>query len=176
MADEQQQYFHMEDSAYLATAPFEADKPAIADYFPHLHQIAVLKEFDNVDAQLLEFLERIKDAATRKLLGLFNEKLDLMSRYLHIHDIHEQQLESQTITISESGCQARLDGQVEVGQELALAIIFTPSYLSLFCRARVSAVDGDRVALSFVELPENQRQALTRHMFKVQAQQNRASG
>lgn len=179
MADEQQ-YFRIDDTAYLVAAPYNPDKPAIADYFPELHQIAVLKEFENVDTQLLEFLDRVKDAATRKLLGLFNDKLNLMSRYLHIHDIHEQHLDAQPINIGENGVHGRLPDPVQIDQELALAIIFPPSYLSLFCRARVSSVrpgaeGGTAVELSFVDLPESQRQALTRHMFKVQAQ-NRESG
>lgn len=174
MADEQQ-YFRIDDTAYLVAAPYNPDKPAIADYFPQLHQIAVLKEFANVDTQLLEFLDRVKDAATRKLLGLFNEKLNLMSRYLHIHDVQEHQLDAQSINIGEAGVHAVLADAVQVDQELALAIIFPPSYLSLFCRARVSSVKpnaqgGSEVELTFVELPESQRQALTRHMFKVQAQ------
>lgn len=176
MDDDTQQYFRIDDTAYLAVAPYVADKPAIADYFPQLHQIAVRKEFETVDAQLLEFLDRVKDAATRKLLGLFNEKLDLMSRYLHIHDIQEQHLESQSINIGENGVTAHLKQSVQPGQELALAIIFTPSYLSLFCRARVASLaENGQVQLEFTELPESQRQALTRHMFKVQAQ-NREPG
>lgn len=179
MADEQQ-YFRIDDSAYLVAAPYNPDKPAIADYFPQLHQIAVLKEFENVDLQLLEFLDRVKDAATRKLLGLFNDKLNLMSRYLHIHDVHEHQLDAQTINIGEAGVRGVLPNDIQVNQQLALAIIFPPSYLSLFCRAQVShakpaANGGSEVELTFVELPENQRQALTRHMFKVQAQ-NRDPG
>jgi len=174
MADDQQ-YFRINDTAYLVAAPYDPDKPAIADYFPQLHQIAVLKEFENVDMQLLEFLDRVKDAATRKLLGLFNDKLNLMSRYLHIHDVHEHDLDSQSINIGEAGVRGTLPDNIETNQELALAIIFPPSYLSLFCRARVisaqpSAGGGTEVELTFVELPESQRQALTRHMFKVQAQ------
>lgn len=174
MADEQQ-YFRIDDTAYLVAAPYNPDKPAIADYFPQLHQIAVLKEFENVDMQLLEFLDRVKDAATRKLLGLFNDKLNLMSRYLHIHDVHEHHLDAQPINIGEAGVRGVLPDTVQVNQDLALAIIFPPSYLSLFCRARVSsaqpaATGGSEVELAFVELPESQRQALTRHMFKVQAQ------
>ncbi|WP_157954466.1 PilZ domain-containing protein [Saccharospirillum mangrovi] len=173
MNDDAQQYFRIDDTAYMAAAPYLADRPAIADYFPHLHQIAVLKEFETVDAQLLEFLDRVKDAATRKMLSLFNEKLDLMSRYLHIHDIHEQQLDAQPINIGENGVKGRLSQSFALGQELAIAIIFTPSYVSLFCRAKVveSLQDGDgySVDLEFVDLPETQRQALTRHMFKVQA-------
>ncbi|WP_158269384.1 PilZ domain-containing protein [Saccharospirillum sp. MSK14-1] len=179
MADDQQ-YFRIDDTAYLVATPYDPDKPAIADYFPQLHQIAVLKEFENVDMQLLEFLDRVKDAATRKLLGLFNDKLNLMSRYLHIHDIHEHQLDAQSINIGEAGVRGVLPDHVQTGQELALAIIFPPSYLSLFCRARVSQAQtttdgGTDVELSFVELPESQRQALTRHMFKVQAQNRDSS-
>lgn len=172
MSDDQQ-YFRIDDTAYIAAAPYQPETPAITDYFPRLHQLAVLKEFESVDAQLLEFLDRVKDAATRKMLSLFNEKLDLMSRYLHIHDIHEQQLDAQSINIGETGLRARLDLAAEVGEELAIAIIFTPSYVSLFCRARVisTGVNGEdnAVEVEFVDLPESQRQALTRHMFKVQA-------
>ena len=173
METDRREFFRVTDTAYLSTAPFEPEKPSVPDYFPDLHQIAVVKEFEQVDAQFLEFLDRVKDASVRKLLKLFNDKLDLMSRTLHIRDIQDRNLNAQSIDISEGGCSALLPGEFEVDQELALAIIFTPSYLSLFCRARVADVgregEQSRLHLEFVGLTESQRQTLTRHMFKVQA-------
>lgn len=173
MTNDRREYFRVTDTAYLSAVPFDPDKPSVPDYFPDLHQIAVMKEFEQVDAQFLEFLDRVKDASVRKLLKLFNEKLDLMSRTLHIRDIQDRNLDAQTIDISEGGCSARLPGDFRVDQRLALAIIFTPSYLSLFCQARVADVakegESTRLHLEFVGLTEPQRQSLTRHMFKVQA-------
>lgn len=174
MDNDRREYFRITDTAYLRTAPFDSHRPAIPDYFPELHQIAVMKEFESVDAQVGEFLERIKDASVRKLISLMNEKLELMSRYLYIRDTHELDLEAQTIDISEGGCQVWLPEFHQRGDTLALALIFTPSYLSLFCKARVAEAhpeeNGTRLHLEFLDLPESQRQALIRHMFKVQAQ------
>lgn len=174
MDSERRDYFRITDTAYLKAAPFNPDKPSIPDYFPELHQIAVMKEFETVDSQFHEFLDRIKDASTRKLIGLMNDKLDLISRYLSIQDTHELNLDAQTIDISEGGCSAWLSEPHQEGEILALALIFTPSYLSLFCKARVADTQpekgGTRLHLEFIDLREPQRQTLTRHMFKVQAQ------
>ncbi len=174
MDNDRREYFRVTDTAYLCAALYDPHKPSIPDYFPELHQIAVIKEFEQVDTHFLEFLDRVKDASVRKLLKLFNEKLDLMSRYLHIRDVQAQQLDAQSIDISEGGCSCQLPGEYQAGQVLALAIIFTPSYLSLFCQARVAETPAQsadqRLHLEFAHLTETQRQALTRHMFKVQAQ------
>lgn len=173
MTNERREFFRVTDTAYLHAVPYDPDKPSIPDYFPDLHQIAVMKEFEQVDAQFLEFLDRIKDASVRKLMKLFNDKLELMSRTLHIRDVQSRELTAQTIDISEGGCSAQLPGTFKIDQRLALAIIFTPSYLSLFCQARIAELEdtgGDtRLHLEFVGLSESQRQSLTRHMFKVQA-------
>lgn len=173
MDNDRREFFRVADTAYVTATSFDPQRPAIADYFPQLHQVAVLKEFENVDAQFSEFLERVKDPATRKLMDLFNTKLALMTRYLHIQTTQAEQLEAQPIDISEGGCQCWLEGNHPVGEDLALALIFSPSYLSLFCHARVAEAvsegGGSRVHLEFESLNEAQRQALTRHMFKVQA-------
>lgn len=174
MEPDRRDYFRVTDTAYLSAALYNANKPAIEDYFPELHQIAVMREFERVNQEYHDFLDRVKDAAVVKLMGLFNEKLDLMTRYLHITDIKELRLEAQRIDIGEGGCSGVLPQSFSIGDELALAIIFTPSYISLFCRARVVEVsedaEGQRLHLEFQHLAESQRQALTRHMFKVQAQ------
>ena len=174
MDTDRREFFRVADTAYIKAAAFDAGRPAIADYFPELHQIAVLKEFENVDAQFGEFLERIKDPATRKLMDLFNTKLSLMTRYLHIQSTRSEHLQAQPIDISEGGCRCWLEGTHAVGDDLALALIFSPSYSSLFCHARVAEASpesaGTEVHLEFQSLSEVQRQALTRHLFKVQAQ------
>lgn len=174
MNNDRREYFRITDTAYIKAAPFDPNKPSIPDYFPELHQIAVKKEFESVDAQVGEFLDRIKDASVKKLIGLMNEKLELMSRYLYIRDTHELKLEAQTIDVSEGGCSVWMPESYQPGDQLALALIFTPSYLAIFCQAHVTDIQpdngGKRLHLEFVGLGENQRQALTRHMFKVQAQ------
>lgn len=174
MDTDRREFFRVADTAYVTAAGYDPARPAIADYFPELHQVAVLKEFENVDAQFSEFLERIKDPATRKLMDLFNTKLTLMTRYLHIQTTQAEHLQAQPIDISEGGCQCWLEGNHEVGEDLALALIFSPSYLSLFCHARIAEArtegSGTRVNVEFQSLNETQRQSLTRHLFKVQAQ------
>lgn len=174
MDTDRREFFRVADTAYVTATAFDPDRPAIADYFPELHQVAVLKEFENVDAQFGEFLERVKDPATRKLMDLFNTKLTLMTRYLHIQTTQAEHLQAQPIDISEGGCRCWLQGSHLVGEDLALALIFSPSYLSLFCHAQVAEAvtegSGTRVHLEFQTLNETQRQSLTRHLFKVQAQ------
>ncbi|HET8902710.1 MAG TPA: PilZ domain-containing protein [Saccharospirillum sp.] len=174
MDTDRREFFRVADTAYVTAAGYDPARPAIADYFPELHQVAVLKEFENVDAQFGEFLERIKDPATHKLMDLFNTKLRLMTRYLHIQTTQAEHLQAQPIDISEGGCQCWLEGKHEVGEDLALALIFSPSYLSLFCHARIAEAraegSGTRVNVEFQSLNETQRQSLTRHLFKVQAQ------
>lgn len=174
MDTDRREFFRVADIAYVTAAGYNPARPAIADYFPELHQVAVLKEFENVDVQFGEFLERIKDPATRKLMDLFNSKLTLMTRYLHIQTTQAEHLQAQPIDISEGGCQCWLEGNHKVGEDIALALIFSPSYLSLFCHARVAEAreegSGTRVNVEFQSLNETQRQSLTRHLFKVQAQ------
>jgi hypothetical protein len=174
MDTDRREYFRVNDAAYVSATVYDAKRPAIADYFPQLHQVAVLKEFENIEAQFGEFLERIKDPATRKLMDLFNSKLELITRYLHIQTTQAEQLKAQTIDISEGGCACWLEGEHPVGEDLALAIIFSPSYLSMFCHVKVAEArsegTGTQVHLIFHSLNEAQRQSLTRHLFKVQAQ------
>jgi len=169
---ERRDSFRLEMTAYTSHKPKHIEFPLSADYFRELESIALNSELNNLKLELNIITERIKDLATRKAIEILNSQLDIVSK-LHINQaITQQELTSQSISISEGGCSMSIDVDIKEGDEVALALIFTPSYFSLFVFAQaITITDSEqpkKVHFKFLDLSERQKQLLIKTMFQVQ--------
>ncbi len=170
--NERRDTFRMEMDAYLTIAKKQQPESQPIDYFRDLEALALTSEFDAVKQEIGQVSERIKDLSTKKSIELLSSQLDILSKLKTNQILAEQSLISQKISISEGGCSATLSDSVNIGDELALAIVFTPSYFSLFVFAEVITItpvqNRFKVHFKFVELTERQKQTLLKHMFQAQ--------
>jgi hypothetical protein len=174
--DERRQYFRIQDMAFIEAAPLRAEQTSIPEYFPDFRSLSIKGELEKLEQQSYELYRKLDDDVALRLIGLLNQKLDIITQYLSMQDISETNLEPQQITISEGGVSFVSDSVYEVGQSVAIAIIFTPSYLPVFSSAQVvncEKLSSDQYQLhcEFIQLAEPMRQKLAGHLLKQQARQ-----
>jgi hypothetical protein len=159
-------------TAFVAVTPVDDDIVDAGACFPELHALALLSESNNIDAEIAALSERIKDITTRKTIELMYKKLSIITKLIDINATTHEQLASQTINVSEGGCCLSSDQSFSVGQRLATALIFTPSYYAHFCFSAVTEIEKrgniNTYHLIFEPLTELQKQELLKHMFKAQ--------
>ncbi|WP_320827051.1 PilZ domain-containing protein [Reinekea sp.] len=143
-----------------------------SDCFPQLHAIALQSQSDVIEQEIGLISERIKDIAVRKTLDLLQQKIALMAKLIDVQTAQANSLKTQLIDISIGGCSVTLPDLLQINDRLALALIFTPSYFSLFTLATVSAHSEQgglqKYHLNFGDLLEAQHQTLLKLMFKAQ--------
>ncbi|TCS42576.1 PilZ domain-containing protein [Reinekea marinisedimentorum] len=170
--EERRDSFRVDMTAFVATAAVTDDAADAGSCFPELHSMALLSESGNIDSEIVALTERVKDVAIKKTLELMHKKLSIVTKLIDIHATTQNQLDSQTINISEGGCCITSEQQFSANQRLALALIFTPSYFAHFSFASIAAVENDgnknTYHLVFEPLTEIQKQQLLKHMFKAQ--------
>jgi hypothetical protein len=143
-----------------------------SDCFPQLHAIALQSQSDAIEQEISLISERIKDIAVRKTLDLMQQKIALMAKLIDVQTAQANNLRTQLMDISIGGCSVTLPNTLQVNDRLALALIFTPSYFSLFTLATVLGLSDDngiqKHHLYFENLSEAQHQILLKLMFKAQ--------
>lgn len=169
---ERREYFRIEMTAMVSVLHANDQWVDASDYFPELHSMALLGESGNIDNEINALSERIKDITVKKTIDLLRQKISIVSKLVNINIAQNSQLVSQAVDISEKGCSVHLDQHYTVGQRLAVALIFTPSYFSLFSFATISecSMVGQqyKYLLTFEKLTEPQKQELIKQMFKAQ--------
>jgi len=165
--------FRVEMNAMVSVVSLDDTRVVDAsDCFPQLHAIALQSQSDVIEHEISLISERIKDIAVRKTLDLLQQKIALMAKLIDVQTAQANNLRTQLIDISIGGCSVTLPSTFEVNDRLALALIFTPSYFSLFTLATVCAMRDDegvhRHHLCFESLLDVQHQTLLKLMFKAQ--------
>lgn len=170
--EERRDSFRVDMTAFVAIAPVGANVADPGSCFPELHSLALLSESGNIDAEIAALTERVKDVTIKKTLELMHQKLSIVTKLIDIHATTQNQLDSQTINVSEGGCCLSSEQKFNDDDRLAVALIFTPSYFAHFAFATVAAIESDgnknTYHLIFEALTELQKQQLLKHMFKAQ--------
>lgn len=174
--NERRDSFRVSMTAFVSTTKEISLAADASDCFPDLHAMSLLSQNDTIEQELNSLSDRVKDLAVRKSLLLLREKLTLIAKLIDVKTAQEKQLKATTIDISEGGCSMLCKDQYVVGERIALALIFTPSYFALFVFgtiADITEVEGEqRYHFTFDPLTETQRQNLLKNMFKAQTKSN----
>ncbi len=173
MMDDRREFFRIEDMAFVDTAPLKPDQNSIPEYFPAFKSLAFAGELEKLDQESKELYSKIDDDLTKNLLELQNKKLDLISNFLMINDLNNLGQDPTSVIISEGGAGFVSANEYQPGDAIAVAIIFTPSYLPIFSQATVidckSQDEQFYCHISFNNLSEATRQKLARHLLMQQA-------
>lgn len=145
-------------SAFLASREF---------YELELDALDILREVNENNRQLGSFLHNL------------NRRMSLLARSLLADEVNSEDTACLDSEISEGGI-AFLTGQfLTPGTNLALKLLFTPSYLGLTCYAQVRHCrltdDGEayRVGTQFMHLDEPSRRLISRHIIRQQSEERR---
>ncbi len=177
MEDERREYFRIEDIAWVLSHDFDPAMPSVVEYFPQLRHITAEHELHHIDDALRQLQSKLEDKPVSRYVQLLNQKIDVFHRNLLIQQLDRLPESPQTVTLSEGGISFRRSEPVDIGQLLAIAIVFSPSYDALYLKGEVVDLDtdgsseGTMVHTAFRDMPETERQHLARH---VLAQQTRS--
>ena len=170
---DQNDAFHVDMTAIVDLKPADAESSDAANCFPELHALALMSETSNIDDELTALTDRIKDITLKKSVSLLHKKLNIITSLIDIKTAQQKNSPPQSINMSEANCRLIKPKGFNIGQRVAIAIIFTPSYFTHFSFAKVSqakAVDESRLEylFEFENLTEAQKQQLIKHMFRAQ--------
>lgn len=171
--DERREYFRITNMAFVLAAKWEANQESIPEYFPKLRSLLMQYEILKIEKEAKELYFKIEDEVLKEILQLQNKKLDLMSQHLAAYDLEEIEVKPQLITIGEGGASFISDENYKVGNDIALALVFTPSYLPIFAKAKVVGIDNEKSGINtihceFYPFSNKMRQALMQHLLKQQ--------
>lgn len=173
MQDDRREFFRIQETAWVLSAPYSPELTIIAEYFPQLRHMVAEHELANLDASLRQLEDKLDDDAMSRYLRLLNQKIDTFRRNLLIEKLDQLSSSPQRITVSEGGLSWSTTPAPEPGDDLALAIVFSPSYTTIYARAEVVATQAPENApgsihATFVDMPEAVRQELARHILAQQ--------
>jgi len=169
--------FRVNMNALISSTKLSAHYLEASEYFPELHSMALLNEANSIEQEMSLVSERIKDLAIKRTIELLRSKVSLLEKLMDIQTVREHKLKLQLIDISEGGCSTQLNKEFRKGERIAIALIFPPTYFSLFAFAEVIDIpnteDSSHYHLAFTNLTEIQKQMLMKHMFQAQTLQNK---
>ena len=177
--EERREFFRIDDMAFAAGRLWNDQQLSVPEYFPEFKFLQLHGELRLLEQEAQSVYQKVDDENVKHLLDVQNRKIDVLAKYLLIKDLAQTVLTPQKIVISEGGIGFRNEKSFKVNNSIAVAIIFTPSYLSLFTKAMVVACNpsldgGYYVHAEFSKIPESDRQRLARHLLAEQAKQRNA--
>lgn len=141
-----------------------------------LYLIGQMRKIDREAQKLLNVIAE-KDRTTADYLSKLNSKVDLIARYGVLSNSRGHQVKR--LNLSEGGVAFKGEKALYKDNLLVLRMIFLPSYTPVIVFAKVirCEADGDtyRVAATFINLHELDRQELARQVIKTQASQRKRS-
>ncbi|TGG95577.1 PilZ domain-containing protein [Natronospirillum operosum] len=165
-------YFRIEDVAWVLTASFAEDRPSVVEYFPQLRHVTAENALAAVDQELKELSEHLDEKALSRYVRALNRKIDLFRQNLLIQQLDRLDEDPQTITVSEGGLSFWSHQAYKIGDRVAMALVFSPSYLAIYPRAEIVNCEPDtggyNLHAAFVDMPEPMRQQLARHLLSQQ--------
>ncbi len=138
----------------------------------------LLSQLQDLDAEGDHLLRKIaeKDSNTASFLQLMHRKIDTIARAVAASGIELEQVISQEINLSEGGMMFEYPEEIDLGQHLAIKLVFPETCIGLLLYAkacRIIPLENGRykTGIEFTRLPENCRQLLARQVMLLQSRQ-----
>ncbi|MET1253761.1 PilZ domain-containing protein [Aliikangiella maris] len=143
---------------------------------PRITLLQELTKLENENQAYLTSLTEKQSQLGNYLLNL-NKKVELLTHFV-IQSLNTNQDDLTEVDISGGGIRYRTNELYPVDQLMKIEIVLVPECIGIVAYARVvdsRAIDNGQheTALIFVKLKETDRDAIIRHVFKVQSKQLR---
>ena len=173
MGYERREYFRVNTNAFVALAKIDQQHNSIPEYFPDLSQFILHQQLEEINHQCFEHLNNLKDQTAHKLLQLQNQKIDILVKLLQQKAVQDSQIQVQKIEISEGGVSVINQHRFVLNQQLAIMLIFTPSYEIVYCQGTVVELSQaeQQLHIQFEQIATSQRQKLVQLLLKEQTHQ-----
>ena len=172
MDNERREYFRVTTNAFVAIAAIDKDHNSIPEYFPKISQFTLHQQLEDINVECYEQLNVLKDKTAHKILNLQNQKIDIVLKLVQQKAIEEANLNVQSVEIGEGGLSFESKNSFTVDTQLAVMVIFTPSYQVVYSQGNlIDKSEDDKCHIQFEQLSEVQRQKLVQHLMKEQTAQ-----
>jgi len=171
-------FYRIKDTAVVEIHPSQG-QDSFADLVQLPAQYQLISDFQLLDVEAQSLLGGIqeKDRSLAAYLRLINRKLDALSRTLALvnHPIDPDDLCE--IDLSEGGLSLHWPTPLAPQSLVRIKLILVPSYVGLLVRGKVLTCEardkGFDLHLEFVELDDQQRQLIARHILRKQQEERR---
>lgn len=184
MLNERRDFFRITDKVQLRYTCID-ENSALANKIPNEFRddigYSLIRELQLIDrehaAQMRTIAEQSRDLEI--YLKAINRKIELIASRLASEHEDLDHKEQQVVSLSEGGMSFRASKAIADDSHLALQLTLMPSHITLVLFGRVincsptESGAGFSVAVSFVQLKEEDRQTLAKHIMQLQLAQRR---
>ncbi len=142
-------------------------------------RIKLLQQLSQLDSENQVYLNTLADKQNKVggyLINL-NKKIDFLTRFV-LQSLDEEHQEMTEVDISGGGLRFLTNQNYKTGDLLKIELVLVPECVGIFAYGEVvesGEVSGEQleIAVTFSKLTEADRDAIVKHVFKVQSQQLR---
>lgn len=174
---ERRNYFRIEDTVLLRLIAVDREA-ALANQIPSQFnqdlRFTLVRELQDIDHDAQRYLRSIAEdnRDLEAYLKSINKKIDLLTATLANTVEPQQEQTKHAVSLSEGGLAFMQPSKLNKGSYVAIELTLLPSYITLVLFARVmdcTAIEaGFKIALSFVNLRDSDRQSLAKHIMQQQ--------
>lgn len=172
-------FYRIKDTAAVEIRLSQGPADSFEDLVQLPAQYQLISEFQLLDVEAQSLLAGIqeKDRSLAAYLRLLNRKLDALSRTLALVNQPIDPDNLREIDLSEGGLSLHWPDLLEPGSLVRIKLILVPSYVGLLIKGKVLACEprsnGYSTHLEFVDLDDQQRQLIARHILRKQQEERR---
>ncbi len=185
LPNERRQYFRIKNWLIINFETVESveDLPEYSDLTnQESPRITLLQELSRLEEENQSYLRSLQEKQSNlgKYLLNMNKKFELLTRFV-IQSLSDHPQELTEVDISGGGLRFSTSQKQVIDQLIKLEIVLVPECYGIIAYARVvdcQPIEGSNcytLAVIFVKLREADRDAIVRHVFKVQSNQLRAA-
>jgi len=183
--DERREYFRIKNWIVINHEIVESldnEKDTAGSNTQNSPRITLLQELTQLENENLSYLSSLTDKQSQlgNYLLSMNKKMSLLTRFV-IQSLNTEQQDLTEVDISGGGMRFKTHKPHHIDEIMKLEIVLIPECVGLVAYGRIvdcAPVDDSdlfEVALIFVRLKENDREAIIKHVFTLQSQQLRDS-
>jgi hypothetical protein len=177
--NERRNYYRIQDRVALEYRLAHADQESFEQFFQLPAQHQLMSEFQLLDIEAHSLLRGIteKDRSVGAYLKVINQKMDALCRTLALTNAPIDPAHVHHVNLSEGGLSLYTHEALAPNAQLLLKLVLFPSYSGLLLRGNVLSCkcleDQHLVHIEFVDINEQQRQLLARHILRKQQEERR---
>ncbi|TQV84431.1 PilZ domain-containing protein [Aliikangiella coralliicola] len=182
--NERREYFRIKNWIIINFEKIDEDQDNqdLDDFgFKSSPRISLLQELSRLETENQNYLGSLTDKQSQlgNYLINMNKKMELLTRFV-IESLSGNKDELREVDISGGGIRFKSVDPHPIDQLLKLEIVLVPECVGLLAHGRVvdcKPIEGTphhEIALVFIKLREADRDAIVRHVFKIQSEQLRS--
>lgn len=172
-------FYRIKDTAAVEIRACETHGESFADMVQLPAQYQLISEFQLLDVEAQSLLSGIqeKDRTLAAYLRMLNRKLDALCRTLALTNQPLDPATLRDINLSEGGMSFCHTETLTQGSLVRIKLVLLPSYVGLLLKGKVlncqANDDGFYIHLEFIDLDDQQRQLIARHILRKQQEERR---